>query len=376
MREELKKLFRCRLIGGLILLAVIINAYLLFLQRDKIDSLRLIDDFCAENGNVVTEEKMSLLAQLWDRTNTNDITWKEFESNIKAAAGYYESVQSSDLAYSYCGSIQLSGSAAEYVRTQFGRLDDAMREAAGQELTFFPAYRMRIFQFITTYLLYAVNLEGIVIAIIVTLYCVDFERSSRTLSTVYSTRKGKRIIKDKLLAAVAGSLICLMVIAGITFLMAGSLFPVKTIVNTKLSNPLVNLQGAPCITRVPMTIGTYLCLSLGISCILAVIYSLGSFFLGLKAKNGYYAFSILVILLGIMRIISSAAPRFTCMFFWTQYNPLDMALKAGTWLLYGTNSFSPPGYEGCTAALWLTVCVVGCIFGIRSLEKSPARASE
>ena len=109
--------------------------------------------------------------------------------------------------------------------------------------------------------------------------------------------------------------------------------------------------------------------ALGVSCILTVIYSLGSFYLGLKAKNGYYALGILIVLLGIMKMISTAAPTSTYMYFWSRYNPLDMALKAGTWFLYSAAHFSPSGYEGATAVLWIVVCAAGCICGIRSVER-------
>lgn len=369
MREELRKLFRGRLLFSLILLSVTVNACLLLMQKDKTEVLRLIDDFCAEHGSAVTDANMAALEERWREADTNELTWEEYENNLERAAGYYTFVHSGDLAESYCSLNFLGGSAAEYVRAEFRKLDGAIREAAEQELTFFPPARMRVFDFISACLLYALNLEGIVIAVIVTLYCVDLERCSHTVSTVYSTRKGKKLVRDKLFASVAGSVICFLVIVILTVLLAGCIFPVKTIVNTMMSNPLVNLKGAPVITREPMTVGRYLFLELGMSCMLAVIYSLGSFCLGIRAPNGYYAFGILMVLLGIMRVSSTAAPTWSRLFFWMQYNPLDMALKAGAWFLYGANQFSPPGYEVCTAALWTILCAAGCICGLRRMEK-------
>lgn len=369
MREELRKLFRGRLLFSLILLSVIVNAYLLLMQKDKTEVLRLIDDFCAEHGNAVSDANMAALEERWREADTNELTWEEFENNFERAADYYTFVHSGDLAEAYCSSNLLRDKAAEYVQAEFRKLDGAIREAAEQELTFFPPARMRVFDFISAYLLYALNLEGIVIAVIVTLYCVDLERCSHTVSTVYSTRKGKKLIRDKLFASVAGSVICFLVIVALTVLLAGCIFPVKTIVNTMMSNPLVNLKGAPVITREAMTVGRYLFLDLGMSCILTVIYSLGSFCLGIRAQNGYYAFGILMVLLGIMRVGSTAAPTWSRMFFWMQYNPLDMALKAGAWFLYGADHFSPPGYEICTAILWTILCAAGCICGLRRMEK-------
>lgn len=369
MKEELSKMFRGKLIFGLVLLSVIINTYLMFMQKDITKGLRLIDDFCKEKGSVVSDEKLAILAKAWFEKNIDDISWEEFENNIEGAARYYELIQSSDMADAYNSLMHLEGKAAEYVQTEFRKLDGAIKEAAGQELTFFMPYRMHAFDFISTYLLYALNLQGIVIAAIVTLYCVDMERSNRTVSTVYSTREGNKIIKNKLFASVTGSVICFLVIAAVTLAMAGCIFPVKTIMNTYVSNPMVNLKGAPCMTKEIMTIGEYVFINLGISCLLTVIYSLGSFCLGLRAKNGYYAFGILIVLLGSMKVISTAAPTSTCMFFWTQYNPIDMALKAGTWFLYGANNFSPSGYEGFTVVLWIIICAAGCICGLRSMER-------
>ena len=206
-----------------------------------------------------------------------------------------------------------------------------------------------------------------------TLYSIDLERSSNTALIVYSTRKGKKLLKDKLIAAVAGSLICFFAILTVTFSLAGCFFPVSTVMSTLISNPMVNLKGVPCIAKGTLTVGMYMFISLVMSSILVIIYSLGSFAIGLKAKNGYYAFGILIVLLGIMKVFSAAAPTSTCTFFWAQYNPLDLALKAGTWFLYNANNFSPLGYEGYTAALWLGVCGAGCICGFHSLRKGVKR---
>lgn len=369
MIEELKKLFRGKLFVSLILLSVLVNAGLLLMQKGKIDGLRVIDDFCRENGSVVSEEKVEQLSKIWDEKVVQDISGEELESNIESAEKYYESIQSINIAMAYCNQMRLEGKAAEFVQMEFGKLDSQIQEAAEQEITFFPPYRMYTFDFISSYLLFVMNLEGIVAAVIVTIYSLDLERSSRTISTVYSTRKGSKILKDKLVASVAGSLICFLAITVTTFLLAGCMFPVKTIMNTLISNPMVSLKGVPCIAKETMTVGMYMFASLGMSGVLVVIYSLGSFAIGLKAKNGYFAFGILIVLLGIMKVFSAAAPTSTCMFFWMQYNPLDLALKAGTWFLYNANNFSPSGYEKCTIAIWISVCVAGCICGFHSLRK-------
>lgn len=369
MIEELKKLFCGKLIASLILLSVMVNAGLLLMQKGKIEGLRIIDDFCRENGSVVSKEKVEQLSKIWDEKTLLDISGEELERNIKSAKKYYESTQSSDMAMAYCNQMRLEGKAAEYVQMEFGKLDSQIKEAAAQEITFFPPYRMYTFDFISSYLLFAMNLEGIVAAVIVTLYSLDLERSSRTTSTVYSTRKGSKILKDKLIASMAGSLVCFLAITETTFLLAGCIFPIKTIMNTLVSNPMVSLKGIPCIAKEAMTVGTYMFVSLGMSGVLVVIYSLGSFAIGLKAKNGYYAFGILIVLLGIMKVFSAAVPTSTCMFFWAQYNPLDLALKAGTWFLYNANNFSPPGYERGTIAIWISVCAVGCICGFHNLRK-------
>lgn len=369
MKAELGKLFRGKLMFSLIVLSVVLNAALLLMQRDKIHALQGIDKFGAEYGNTVSDETLKILEQIWNEEPGNDISWAEFQNNLERSKVYYQSLQSSDMASAYCNLMRLEGKAAEYVQDEFTKLDSRLQDAAGQEVTVFPPYRMRIFDFITTYLLFAVNLEGVIAAVILTLYVIDMERSSGTTSTVYSTKKGKRILRDKLLAAFTGSLLSFLLIAVLTFLPAAFLFPTETILNTLVSNPMVNLKGVPCIAKAGITIGEYIPVSLFISSILVGIYSIGSFAVGIRAKNGYFAAGILMLLLGIMRVFSSIAPTSTYLFFWSQYNPLDIALKAGTWFLYNANNFSPSGYEVYTVLLWGGVSVTGCISGIRKFEK-------
>lgn len=196
------------------------------------------------------------------------------------------------------------------------------------------------------------------------------------MDAVYSTRKGKNILYDKLFASVFASLFCFVFLAAITFLLAGCIFPVDAILDTFVSNPMVTLKGAPCITKEAMTIGEYILKSFGMSCILAVIYSLGSFSIGVRAKNGYYAFGMILTVLSIMKVFSSVAPTSTNIFFWTQNNPLELALKAGTWFLYNSNNFSPLGYERDTAALWLLICAGGCAWGLMHLTKKKYKDKE
>lgn len=369
MKAELGKLFRGKLMFSLIVLSVVLNAALLFMQRDKIHALQGIDKFGAEYGSMVSDETLKILEQIWNEEPGNDISWVEFQNNLERSKVYYQSIQSSDMANAYCNLMRLEGKAAEYVQDEFAKLDSRIQDAAEQEVTVFPPYRMRIFEFITTYLLFAVNLEGVIAAVILTLYVIDMERSSGTTSTVYSTKKGKRILRDKLLAAFTGSLLSFFLIVVLTFLPAAFLFPTETILNTMVSNPMVNLKGVPCIAKAAITIGEYIAVSLFMSSILVGIYSLGSFAVGIRAKNGYFAVGILMVLLGIMRVFSSVAPTSTYLFFWSQYNPLDIALKAGTWFLYNANNFSPSGYEVYTVLLWGGVSVTGCISGLRRFGK-------
>lgn len=369
MKAELGKLFRGKLMFSLIVLSVVLNAALLFMQRDKIHALQGIDKFGAEYGSTVSDETLKILEQIWNEEPENDISWAEFQNNLERSKVYYQLLQTSDMANAYCNLMRLEGKAAEYVQDEFAKLDSRLQEAAGQEVTVFPPYRMRIFDIITSHLLFAVNLEGVIAAVILTLYVIDMERSSGTASTVYSTKKGKRILRDKLLAAFTGSLLSFLLIAVFTFLPAAFLFPTETILNTLVSNPMVNLKGVPCIAKAAITIGEYILSSLFMSSILVGIYSIGSFAVGIRAKNGYFAAGILMNLLGIMRVFSSIAPTSTYLFFWSQYNPLDIALKAGTWFLYNANNFSPSGYEVYTVLLWGGVSVTGCMSGLRRFEK-------
>lgn len=87
------------------------------------DGLRMMDDFNRENGSAVSEEKTKLLAKIWDEKAVLDISGEEFARNIESAEKYYESIGSGDMAMAYCNQMRLEGKAAEYVRTEFGKLD-------------------------------------------------------------------------------------------------------------------------------------------------------------------------------------------------------------------------------------------------------------
>lgn len=372
VRQELWKLFRSKMIFCLILISIIVNAYLFYMQKDKIETLYLIENFTRQNGTIVSKENMELLKEYWSTKNTSNISWEEFESNLCSAEDFYNTVQSGDMANAYCGSKQLQGEAAEYVRQEFQKFDERLDEATKQEITIFPPYRTYIFNFLAIYLLFAISMEGVFSAIILTLYLANFEKSNRTISTVYGTRRGKKVINDKLLASIAGTLVCFISIAIITVILLVLIFPTGTISGTLLSNPLVNLKGSPIITRASISIGMYVIASLGMSLALIVIYCLGSFAVAIKTKNSYYAFCIILMLSAVMKICSTMAPASTLAYFAAQYNPTDMLLKSGTWFISNSIVFSPPGYELCTAVLWFVICLSGCICGMYGIKKKEA----
>lgn len=369
MGQELKKVFRGRLIFCLILVSVAVNAYLLYMQRDKIKVLRVIDDFTTENGALVTPQSMAELKECWEGAGIEDVSWEEMEAGIDSAGVYNSSITGRKMADGYCSQMYLQGKASEYVHSEFNRLESRIREAAKQDLTFFAPYKMHIFDFLSMYLLFAVNLEGIISSIILTLYLANFEKSNHTVSIVYGTRKGKRVVKDKLLASVAASVICVCSIMGLTGIMAVCWLPVNTIGTASISNPLVNFLGMPLVTRESMNISTYVLITLGVCAALTVIYSLLSFAISFRTKNSYAAFCVLLILTGIMKLGFVMAPTSTFLYFLLQYNPLELSMKAGRWFLYNSNNFSPQGYVWQTLILWFGISLGGCLLGLHHIKK-------
>ncbi len=369
MGEELKKLFRGKWVIRLLMVWFLVNAGLLFMQRDKASVMRVLNEFCKENGSVVTEENQKKLEEIWKEKGITEIPWEKFEENLQNASTYAKTVNSREMAETYSGSHYLSGTAAEYVYQEFQRLEPQIKEAAEEKITFFLPYRQHIFDFLSGYFLFALNLEGIASAVLISLYLIDMQRSSRTAMTVYSTQRGRKILWDKLGAAVVGSLLCFGILVLFSILLASIFFPFEIFWKTSLYNPLVSLKGLPCIPNTAMTIGTYVMKSFGMSTVLVVIYSLGSFATGLRLKNSYYGLGAMLVILSMMKLLSKAAPTSTKMFFWLQYNPLDMALKSGTWFLYNGHNFSPFGYEIITAVLWFGISLLGCLSRLCCLRK-------
>lgn len=369
MREELEKILHGKLLYCLILLSAVGNLFLMCIQSEKTGVLGILDKFTAEHGAVVSAESMDVLREMWDNSGSNPISWGEYQNDLGMASKYYSLVTTEAMADGYCHLMRLEGRAAEFVREGFQALDGQVKKAQKQVLTYFAPYQTHLFDSISTYLLFALNLEGILSAVILTLHSLDVERTSHTWTMIDSTRKGIRVIKDKLFASVLSSLMCFLIISGVSLLATICIFPARTVSTTLLTNPLVTLKGAPCVAQAAVTVGTYILFSVATSMVLVVVCSLMSFAIGLRTKNGYFAFGVLMVCFGIMKVISVTAPTSTMVFFWSQYNPIDMALKAGTWFLYNQNNFSPLGYEVWTLLLWLVVGVIGCVFGLYAWKR-------
>ncbi len=262
----------------------------------------------------------------------------------------FESTQAKQVAQSYIDTFSLNGFSADILLNNAERLqkridilaqnDNSLDLAAG-EMT-----RDMISDGLVRSLCSPIILQGIILAVIISLYISNNESLSRTTSNVYASRTGRNIQKIKFIAGIAVTTIAYLTICFISVFVFAFVWDLGEIWNSHISSQFHTINvyfiRTPFISWIDFSILTYLIAVLTVGIFVAFIFCFMSFNISLLSGNMYYGFLIVIsyvaLEIGLMMLFSNN----------------------GVWGLYQLLSFLP-------TQIWLSMRGWFTSFGITSI---------
>lgn len=279
---------------------------------------------------------------------------------LLAADQMADSLTAGDVASAAVSNLKLYGKAAAYVEKEFTKLESVVEENRADRTArdFFVPCTENFFSLFSSILPLACTLEGILASVFLTIRCVNEPFAAGNAEVLFSSKKGRRLCREKQAAGLFAGLFFGVLLWGMTLLAITVLFPLKELWDAKIGSMMM-LEGMyPLISRIPMALKQYVAVQAGLSFALFALFSLLAGLAAVKTRNSLSAFAGLGVVCMAIHTAAVIFPGGSMAYFFLRYNPETLAETAGHYFVNGVLSFSPEGYEAVTLFLWYAVTAV------------------
>ncbi|MEK3808132.1 hypothetical protein MHB63_16560 [Bacillus sp. FSL H8-0547] len=203
--------------------------------------------------------------------------------------------------------LSLSGFTEEVVSAEYKKLDTRLEEMKGnaeyKQWFFAGDYRMHTELFRS--LLKNTALEGVMLVVLLTALISNYEFENRSQLVAYTTKRGRKLIWNKLAASLLSTLLLIVPLFGISLLAYFQFYDYSGLWHSLISSGLNWEYKLPYITRWPIEFHHYLWMAIAILSLILMIVSLLTFALSIVIKNSYMTWIVMILLLVSMFVIPS-----------------------------------------------------------------------
>lgn len=267
----------------------------------------------------------------------------------------------------------LSGAAAATVRGEYESLAIrfAQLKANGEEKSLFfigQLYAMHSFLFATVFR--SMIFEIMILAVLIASHFVNFEYENKTQALVNSTKRGRKLIYDKLFAS---TLVCLgeaTALIGVTLAVYFSVFDYSHVLNVPICSAFMQEANRSYISWWDMSFIQYLFAVIAIVYVCEIIFMAIAFCIATIIKNNYIVFAVFALILCMSYMLPGLMPRSSNIMFATSFSPFILVLNPHL-LFMEKGAFSTfKYYEVITDGVWSALMACLCALSAKKFQKT------
>lgn len=227
---------------------------------------------------------------------------------------------------------------------------------------FFIGKNYRMHSFLFKDIFSAMLYEIMILIVLATAFTLNYEFESKTALIAYSSKRGRNLIKDKLIAALGFTLLATTIIIGITLLIYFIVFDYSGLWGTSVSNFFGQEYNMPYMTWWNMSILKYLATVILMVYILEMIFCGIAFILSTCIKNTYIVFGTFVIMVGGGMLLPTFIPDTLNIIIATVYTPFNLLLNIQWWFMLKGGLTTDKYYEIITLSVWsIGIIILGLL---------------
>ncbi|MGL5346751.1 MAG: hypothetical protein ACRDA3_05335 [Peptostreptococcaceae bacterium] len=284
----------------------------------------------------------------------------------------YENINIREIGESTIKNYNLKGKAEKKVRKSYEELENRFEEIKANEEHKNLFFSGKIFK--THKLLYKDTIrtcvfEIVILIVLITTYLTNYEFDNKTSNLVYTTKRGRNNVKDKLLVGIFSSLIVSIIILGITLLAYFITFDYSNVLNVPINSAFNWDYRLPYISWFNITFIQHLGLSLLVILSCVPIFACITLIISKIVKNSYIVFFVFFILFGVFIMIPSLVSESSPLMFTVGYDIFNLILSPGSFFMQRGAFKLDKYYELTTILVWIAIVVIGSKLTIRKFKK-------
>ncbi|MBS4196601.1 ABC transporter permease subunit [Lederbergia citri] len=410
---ECKKALASPIILGLLLLFSVWNVFLVYDSSDFKKELGVVNQIAKKYGIEITEESLMKLekdlqpelshlnsiteeksgqtfehasdffAQL-NYENQEHFTSKELQSfyELHLKEMYVGMAKSLDSTYAEFNikkigekeihGYRLSGAAAETLRNEYDKFANRFEELKQNKeynQWFFAGkpYAMHSLLFRTFFK--TILIEAMILIVLSTALITNFEFENRTQLVTYTTRRGRKLMLDKLKASLMTTSIITTFLLIVMLAAFFIVFDYSYLWKTAISSGFNWDYNFPYISWWDFSFLTYLLLAIIVSYVCMFLFSIFTFSLSAMLKNSYFTFILFAVIFIALFILPAFIPGSLKLKLFVGFNLSNLVLNPHQWWMGASGLMMFKYYEVGTILAWTAIFAICCYVSLKKFAK-------
>jgi len=378
-RYELKKLLKSAAVWGFIAVCLLFN--IIIISNSGNAYADFVSTVAEDTGYILDQSFYEKLSQVTASDKKAKYYLEQLKYETDGVTDVFEGYEVKDIADIYINVAGLSGFFAKTMRDKYTALQKVVEEKAERDesltLYFAGATHHRhnfLFGTLTGWLF----TEAVLVSVLLVLLSIGYENIHGTENLVYSTKKGRLVLRPKFAASVTVGFLAYALLALITLAVYFSKTEYGGVWRSSVSslfNYRVDLIAGirPFVTWYSFNILTYLMAMLAMGAGVVLCFMLMAFSIGMLVRNSYMAFLVLLIANGVNVVlpmqVSQTLPIGLAVRCFSILSPVWLWLKQGIWFTDGDIDIIWPHFEMFGLCMSLAVLTVLCLLATNYFRK-------
>ncbi|KAA0546898.1 hypothetical protein FZW96_12955 [Bacillus sp. BGMRC 2118] len=412
LTHEIRKIIKMPIIVSLIIFFLTLNILLIVSNSDQNNELNVVTDLVNKYGYVINDEML----QKWTNDYQEIITWvnqiapnkeKEYkhpsellednfnqiheklsreeieqlvlysqiESYLRTSTeidAAYEEINLKGYADSVIHMYGLKGTSKEAIQNQYEKLHIRLGELTDHnehKNLFFMGTVHEMHSLLFKDIGRALVFELMILVVLITASITNYEFEHRTALVSYTSKRGRKLVVNKFLAALFINTCTTVLIVGITLWAYFSTFNYSGLWKVSISNYFNTEMKLPYISWWELSFVEYLLLSMLLLFLVQIIFMSFSFVFSIYLKNTYLVFFLFAALVGIGILLPSLVPLTSELPFILNCNPFTFILNPHEWMMGNGHFTIYKFYEAITLGVWIVLLGSFSIFSVYKFRK-------
>jgi hypothetical protein len=264
----------------------------------------------------------------------------------------------------------INGSAAEFIRGHYPKFNERYQEVQtnSEYKHLFPAqsiFGTHLLLFKTLFKSFL--LESLILSVLATTYIMNFEFDRGTYLLTYSTKRGRKLWVDKLMASLITSVVILTLILGIGLLSYFTIFSYKEFWHVPISS-FFNAGKGWFMSWWNLSFLEYLAAAVGLAYLLIILFTLMTVIISRWVHNSYLVFFLFIVLFGCIFASQGLTSTSNISFIFGYFTPVSLILNSFIWFMFRPVTITAY-YESITVAVWFVILLSATVYCVKSFRK-------